>query len=219
MSEEPTQQASADTDRLSLPEEVQLVLQTVPGRLHFGWEQVAAAALVELALAERVGSVPNRGLFTGGKARLLTVVNAAPTGSPLLDLALELVVAHQKPWVAYKCVLAIGRELSLAVHAQLVRKGIVSVVGEFPSLSGYLQVEDEPRQQAVKDKLDRARALPDQVTDPRTGALADVLRNAGNLFDGGPGIGPRMLREWYPENVRDTVDAILQGEGLIARSQ
>lgn len=208
-----------DETSLSLPEEVQLVLQRRPGKLEFGWTQLAAAALTELALDGRIGSVPNRALFTGGKNRLLTVLSDAPLASPVLEVALRLVDERTKPWIPYKCVLEIGREVSLATHAELVRRRIVSVVGDAAKPKGYLQVEDEAWTRKVKAKLDRARAKPDEVDDPRTGALVDVVQNAGNFYIGDTGPQPRMMREWYPPEVRDTVDAILQGEALVSRSQ
>lgn len=219
MPEDFTRPRESDDDRLSLPEEVQLVLQRRPGKLEFGWTQLASAALADLALEGRIGSVPNRALFTGGKARLLTVLSDAPASSPVLDVALRLVSARAKPWIPYKCVLDIGRDVSMATHAELVRKGIVTVVGDSSKLDGYLQIEDDARPRSVKAKLDRARTQPDSVDDPRTSALVDLMQNAGNLYVGDAGLEPRMMREWYPPDVRDTVDAILQGESLVSRSQ
>lgn len=210
---------ASDQASLSLPEEVQLVLQTRPGKLEFAWTQLAAAALADLALEGRIGSVPNRALFTGGKSRLLTVLSDAPLSSPILDVALRLVNARTKPWIPYKCVLNIGREVSLATHSELVRKGIVTVVGDAAKPKGYLQVENVALPDQVKAKLDRARLQPDEVSDPRVAALVDVVQNAGNLFIGDSGLWTRMMREWYPPLVRDTVDAILEGEALVSQSQ
>ena len=195
------------------------MLRLNSGRVAFGWVELAAAALIELVLTGRVSVQPARGFFRGVDDRNLVVVDPTPTGHSVLDGALAVLVGHAKPWRAMHSLTPVGRQVSPAVHAELQRRGFARVVGSFPDLGGYLQITNEEAQGEVKDRLDRARRVPLDVTDPRLGALVDVLRNSNDGFRGEQGVQPVIRWEWYPQDARDAVYAILWAERLRAGSQ
>lgn len=204
---------------LTLPEEVQLMLRLDESRLAFGWIELAAAALIDLALSGRVEMLPATGLFRGIGDRKVAVVDPSPTGSPALDSALAVLSGHGKPWIVSRCMIPVGREVSPAVHSELQLNGIARVVGKFPDLAGHLVVEDPDAQAQVKSRVDRARLAPQEVSDPRLGALVDVLRNSDDRFRGETGLQPTIRWEWYPKEVTETVNAILWAEGYLAKPQ
>ena len=204
------------TDGMSLAEDVQLVLAVGNGQLRQGVMETAAAALVELVLRGRVGSVPDAGFFAGPIARKLIVIDASPTGIPSLDCALRLLVEKGKPWTAYKCVRRIWRQVSWVVQEELMGMGAVSRPGKFGSTLDHLTIVDEQQHRAAVHRLDTAWLYPENVTDPRSGAFVDLLRNAGDPFNRRQEQEQEaVIRwEWYPSELRDTIQGILEAEKL-----
>ena len=62
------------------------------------------------------------------------------------------------------------------------------------------------------EKLRQGHLEVAAVTDPRAGALVDVMRNAGEPFNRHSGLEPVIRWEWYPPEFRETVHAILDAE-------
>ena len=201
-------------DELTVAEEVQLMLGLRTGRLEFEGTMPVAAALIELTLLGRIGSVPNRAPFTGGSPRKLVVLDQTPTGNRILDAALRPLVARDKPWVTHRCMLGVGKDVTLTLHSELERRGLVRSVGRYPNRKGFLDITDDTAYRRLRDELGRVRSRPDSVADPRTGAFIDVLRNGADSYSGEQGLQPRILWEWYPAAMRDTIHAILQAERI-----
>jgi len=103
------------------------------------------------------------------------MTDPTPLGVPELDRALELLSNYGKPRRLKKWIWEIGR---------------------FPSLKGYLRVIDDSRQRIAIDMLDQARRAPDSVTDPRAGALVDLMRNGAPQFRGERVRGEEIDHEW-----------------------
>ena len=184
------------------------------GQLRQGAMEVAAAALVDLTLRGRLGSVPDRGFFASRNARKLIVVDATPTGDAALDSVLAVMTAKDAPWSAHKCLKAIWRPVSGAVQDALIHRGVVSRAGKFGSSVAHLTIEDDQARRAAVHRLDTAWLHPDAVADPRAGAFVDLLRNAGEPFNRRRELEPVIRWEWYPAGIRETVLAILDEEKL-----
>lgn len=196
----------------SLPEDVQMVLATGGGELADGGMEAAAAALVELTLLGRLGSVPEKGFLARKEARKLVVLDDRPTGVPTLDSALEPMVRRGRPWYPFYCIRKLCGPVSRATQDVLIERGAIRREGRAGGLKTTLWIADEPQHRASVHRLDTAWLNPGAVTDPRSGAFVDLLRNAGERFSRGAGRDPVIAWEWYPEEVRDTVAAILDAE-------
>jgi hypothetical protein len=198
----------------SLPEDVQLVLALGAGKLRQGWTELPAAALVELALLGRVGSVPENGFLARPGVRNLTVLNDTPTGVPTLDSALVPLAARGKPWSAFSCLKKLAEPVARETQEALIRRGAISRSGRFDGFKTTLSIADEQQYRAAVYRLDTAWLKPEAVTDARSGAFVDLLRNAGEQFSRGASRDPVIQWEWYPESVRDTVATILDAEQI-----
>ena len=198
----------------SLPEDVQLVLALGGGELQQGAWELPAAALVELALLGRVGSVPETGFLARAGVRNLVVLDDRPTGVSTLDSVLERFAARGKPWSAFSCVKRLCRPVVRETQDTLIRRGAIRRNGRFGGLKTTLSIVDESQYRASVYRLDTAWLNPGAVTDPRSGAFVDLLRNAGRQFSRGAEGEPVIVWEWYPEEVRDTVAAIFEAERI-----
>ena len=61
--------------------------------------------------------------------------------------------------------------------------------------------------------------MPEGVTDPRLGAVIDVVDHFGEAFSPEFSARPFVPREWYPEPVRDSIGQILRAEALVTSNQ
>jgi hypothetical protein len=204
----------------TIAEDIQLMLKEQPGRLEYERILTATGALIELTLLGRLTSAEKPGFFVSPLDRLLAVVDSAPTGQPILDAALDILAARDKPWRCDRALLAIYRPVTTAVDESLAARGLVRAVGK-PSgfTSGFLEITDDAVIEARRSILQRARTLPDTVTDPRLGAVIDVLRNGGDRFRGETGPHRHMADDWYPAEAAPTILGILRAETYLEASQ
>lgn len=202
----------SDPAVMSLPEANQWVLRKGGDLLQFAWVEAGAAALIDLALAGRITTLRNRGFFDQEDQRRILVTDRTPLGVPELDRALELLCTQRRPRRIKKWIWTIGREVSDIVRAEMVGAGLAEEVGKkFPSSRGNLRVLDDSRQRIAVDMLNRADRAPTAVTDPRAGALVDLMRNGGPQFRGGRErpLKTNIVHEWYPSEARRTIDGVL----------
>jgi hypothetical protein len=203
---------------VTIAEAVVLMLTTTrKGELAFEWNMPAAAALIELVLAGRVGSVPNTSFFNEASPRKLVVLDTEPTGASVLDAAVRILESTPSPLRPAKAVAAVRREVTLAVYASLESRGMAHAVGDFPS-RGHLRIDDEEGYTLERARFAVIRSHPEKVTDARTGAFIDVLRNGAPSSTGEQGVHPRIRWEWYPQDARETIDAILMAENILFTS-
>lgn len=197
---------------MSLPEATQWVLREDADLLQFAWVESGAAALIDLALAGRITTLRNRGFFDQGDQRRIVVTDPTPLGVPELDRALELLSTQGRPRRIKKWIWEMGREVSDVVRAGMICAGSAEEVGKkFPSSQGHLRVLDDSRQRVAVAMLNQADLFPDAVTNPRAGALIDLMRNGGPRFRGGRErpLTTNIVHEWYPPEVRPTIDGVL----------
>lgn len=207
-----------DASRLTIAEDVQLMLKSHPGRLEDAPTVPAAGALIELVLAGRLSSVAMTGFFSEPGGRLLTVIDSEPTGSSILDAALIGLAGKEKPWRAERAILAVYDPVMAAVYESLEARGLARADGRPGGRRTTISVLDPDRVEARRAVLSRARTLPDTVDDPRLGAVVDVLRSGGDRFRGETGLHPRLTRDWYSAEATPTIGAILDGEGFLNES-
>jgi hypothetical protein len=203
----------------TIAEDIQLMLAEQPGRLEYQRLLPAAGTLIELALLGRLTSIKKPGFFVTPLDRLLTVIDGPPTGQPILDAALEVLSARKKPWRCDRALRAIYRQVTAATNESLQARGLARPVGEPSDHQGHLEIMDSAGVEARRSVLQRARTLPDTVTDARLGAVVDVLRNSGNRFRGETGLHERMTRDWYPADATPTVLGIVKAEHYLCASE
>src|SRR5690554_8017107 len=126
----------------SLPEDVQLVLARGAGELRQGATELAAAALVELALLGRVGSVPETGFLARKEVRNLVALDETLTGVGTLDIALEQLVAKGKPWGAFSCLKKLSTPVARETQDALIRRGAIVRDERFGGLRTTLRPEE-----------------------------------------------------------------------------
>ncbi|MBT2409865.1 GPP34 family phosphoprotein [Streptomyces sp. ISL-12] len=131
---------------------------------------VAAAALVELALARRIDVTDD----------MVTVVDATPLGEPALDAALDAVVGRQEPggtkdWIHRLRTDAVARARASLIAKGLVREEKKKVLGLFP-VRRYPEA-DGSVEAAVRQRLD-AVVLSGAAPDERTASLVALLHGA-----------------------------------------
>jgi hypothetical protein len=128
---------------------------------------MAAAVLVDLALARRIG------LADGG---LLTIRDATPTGDPIADEALVRIAADT-PHTASSWVQRLRHGLRGRVLADLVSRGVVRELDE--TAMQFIHLHRYPVTDPAPEADTRARltaALTNQgVPDERTAALAALV--------------------------------------------
>ncbi|MEU3143089.1 MULTISPECIES: GPP34 family phosphoprotein [unclassified Streptomyces] len=131
---------------------------------------IAAAALVELALAGRID-------VTGDE---VTVVDATPPGEPALDAALEAVAGKEKPGSTKDWINRLKTDAVARANAGLIGKGLVreekkKVLGLFP-VRRYPEA-DGSVEAAVRQRL-HAVVLQGAAPDERTASLVALLHGA-----------------------------------------
>jgi hypothetical protein len=206
------------TQPMTIAEDVQLMLMQLPGRLEIDQVIPTTGSLVELALLGRLSSVEKKGFFVDPIGRLLTVADPTPIGQPILDAALAGIVKHGKPWQIHRAILSVRMAVLAELYASLEARGFVRAVGAAKDSGSYLDIVDTAAVDRRRTELGRARTLPHTVTDPRIGAVVDILRNSGNIYRGATGPQQPRTEEWYPAEVSETVDAILRAEHYLTLS-
>jgi hypothetical protein len=206
-------------DDLTMGERAQLMVVQQTGRLEYNWMIPSTAAAIELVLLGRIGPVPDRSFFNGVTPWKIVALDLSPTGNPVHDTALRPFVGRTKPFRSDKYLAKIGPSVAVAVKDELVRRGMVSSVGDFDHKGGYLAIEDERAVALAKHPVARARSMPEIVTEPRWGGVVDAIRNSGERYRGELGLQPRIRWEWYPAEHRDAIEALLAGEHLNTATQ
>lgn len=206
-------------DDLTMGERAQLMVVQQAGRLEYNWMIPATAAAIELVLLGKIGPVPDRSFFNGVTPFKIVALDATPTANPVHDAALQVLIDRAKPMTTHKYLEKIGHAVAVAVKDELVRRGMVTSVGDFDHRGGYLAIEDERAVAVARHPADRARSMPEIVTEPRWGGIVDALRNSGERYRGEFGLQPRIRWEWYPAEHRDAIEALLAGEHLNTATQ
>jgi len=206
------------TQPMTIAEDVQLMLTQLPGRLEVDQVIPTAGALIELALLGRLSSVEKKGFFVDPIGRLVTVADPTPTGRPILDAALAGIVKHGKPWQIQRAIQSVRLPVLAELYASLEARGLVRSVEKAAGSRPYLEIVDATAVDQRRTELGRARTLPQTVTDPRLGAVVDLLRNGGNLYRGATGPLQPRTEDWYPADVSETVDAIVRAEHYLTMS-
>ncbi|HET7246839.1 MAG TPA: GPP34 family phosphoprotein [Streptosporangiaceae bacterium] len=134
---------------------------------------LGGANLLELTLMSKVGLAGEHG---AGKPGRIVVRDPAPTGDPVLDTALQIVIAHQgsKPSALIR---PLGKNLRQTLYERLASSGMVRasqsrILGLFPAHRWPAQ--DSRHEAEVRQQL--IQALVQQSTpDERTAALIALL--------------------------------------------
>ncbi|MFI5757958.1 GPP34 family phosphoprotein [Streptomyces sp. NPDC051569] len=169
---------------------------------------IAAASLVELALAGRIE-------VTGD---LVIVRDPAPVGVECLDAALAAVVARDKPRKVADWMYQLKREAVAGATQGLQAKGLIreetkKVLGLFP-VRRYPEA-DGSVEAAVRRRLDAA-VLQGETPDERTACLVALLHGAKLHRLAFPATGARAVEkrmaaiargQWAAPAVRRVVDA------------
>ncbi|MDT0317278.1 GOLPH3/VPS74 family protein [Streptomyces millisiae] len=134
-----------------------------------GWA-IAAASLVELALAGRIDVTDDR----------VTVLDPTPLGQPVLDAALAGIAGREMPAGTRHWIERLKKEAAAGASAGLLEKGLVreerkKVLGIFP-VRRYPEA-DGSVEAAVRERLD-AVVLRGATPDERTAALVALLHGA-----------------------------------------
>ena len=206
---------SASEPLPTLAEDLQLLLGRGGGELAHGYSDVAAAALVELVILGRIGSQASHGFFANKGERKLFVTDSTPTGVPILDAALSRVARSSRPWGVYRCVTKVQGRVSRLVVERLIERGAIRSEGRPAGWKSKLQIADEAQHREAVFRRDTAYFAPEPVSSPRDAALVDLVRNANENFRIDDGTGPTTFRDWYPPELRDTIVAILEVEGVL----
>ncbi|MBX0300160.1 GPP34 family phosphoprotein [Cryobacterium sp. 1639] len=206
-------------DDLTMGERAQLMVVQQAGRLEFNWMIPSTAAAIELVLLGKIGPVADRSFFNGVTPWKIVGLDVSPTGNPVHDAALQPFIGRNKPLRSDRYLAKIGYAVAAAVKDELVRRGMVTSVGDFDHRGGYLAIEDERAVAIAKHPAYRARSMPEIVTEPRWGGIVDALRNSGERYKGELGLQSRIRWEWYPAEHRDAIEALLAGENLNTATQ
>ncbi|MBQ1095848.1 GPP34 family phosphoprotein [Streptomyces sp. b94] len=169
---------------------------------------IAAASLVELALAGRIDVSDDK----------VTVVDATPLGEPALDAALEAVAGKDRPgstkdWINRLRTDAVARANTGLIGKGLVREEKKKVLGLFP-VRRYPEA-DGSVEAAVRQRLD-AVVLSGAAPDERTASLVALLHGAKLHRLAFPGADARRVEaamesvsrgQWSATAVRHVVKA------------
>lgn len=202
----------------SIAEDIQLMLQQRSGQLEPDQVMPGGGALIELALLGRIATDPKAGFLTepADNARLV-VVDPSPTTSDMLDDALA-VLAARRPSFSYKLLQPVTAAVVPHLYSALVRRGILRDTGGHPRGRAPLEIADEVVFLERKSLLARARSLPATVSDPRIGAVIDLLRN-NSTYRGETGLLSIIAGDWYPPATKDVIASILRGVRYLRTSQ
>jgi len=203
----------------TIAEDVQLMLTERPGRLEHERTLTAAGVLIELTLLGLLDSAKKPGYFATPLDQLLTVTDSTPTGQPILDVAMSILTDRDKPWRCDRALLAISHPVTSAIDESLIVRGLARGIGDPSRSTGYLEIIDDAAVEARRSVLQRARTLPDTVTESRLGAVVDILRNSGNRFGGTTGLNPASTHDWYPTAATPTIVGILKAEHWLNLSE
>lgn len=179
---------------------------------------LSTAVLIELCLRGRLGPVVSTGLFNPGWVNL-TVLNATPTGSPVLDGPLARIAARTTARAASKWIVDLWEDVPAVVVAELARRGIATAVLTRKGRVSHLQIDAAEWAALERRHISQARAVPEGVTDAMLGAVIDVIDHFGDAFS--PEFSSRAFvpRSWYPEAQRETILGILRAETLVSAMQ
>ncbi|MFJ7770126.1 GPP34 family phosphoprotein [Streptomyces sp. NPDC097107] len=169
---------------------------------------IAAASLVELALAGRIDVSDDK----------VTVLDATPLGEPALDAALEAVAGKDRPgstkdWINRLRTDAVARANTGLIGKGLVREERKKVLGLFP-VRRYPEA-DGSVEAAVRQRLD-AVVLSGAAPDERTASLVALLHGAKLHRLAFPGADARRVEaamesvsrgQWSATAVRHVVKA------------
>jgi Golgi phosphoprotein 3 (GPP34) len=196
-----------------------LVTDDASGRLSVPAAQVdiglAGANLLELALMTRVSVSGDH----DSKPGRIVVRDPAPTDDPVLDAALQIVIAHQGRTPA-TLIRPLGQNLRHTLHARLASSGVIRagegrILGLFPA--DRWPALDSRHEAEVRQQL--IQALVQQTTpDERTAALIALLHalrcEHKIISPGDYGLSRRQLRSraeqiakgnWASEAVRKAI--------------
>ena len=180
---------------LSLPEELQLALPLINGKLRFGSMDLAVAAIIDLALRGRLVATKLR--FAQPSSAKLTLVDATPTGNEVLDTVLRAFVARGKPWKVYPAVTTLAGVATDATVDSLVARGALAAHGTRHDRDGHVEPLDQALREASVARLERTSS----AEDPQGAMLADIRHHSAWGWSPTPGqIKPPVLGD-YPENV------------------
>ncbi|PZS35105.1 MAG: GPP34 family phosphoprotein [Pseudonocardiales bacterium] len=170
---------------------------------------LAGAVLVELTLAGRIDVVD----------RKVRVVNAAPSGVPLIDGVLERIARERKARKPEWWVAKLRRDVRQRVLVPLVQRGVLRedrhrVMGLF-SVRRYPSV-DPATEAAARARLGLAM-VKGAAPEPRTAALASLLHACGLSRKVFPELDRRELKarmkqidegQWAVASVRKAIQSI-----------
>ena len=201
-----------------------LVTEDTSGRLSVPAEQVDAALggamLAELTLMNKVGL---SGGADGGKPGRITVRDPSPVGDPVLDAALETLIAHRgaRPSAVIR---PLSKHLRQTLYERLAATGVVRaeharILGVFPA--NRWPAQDASHEAEVRERL--TDALVRQATPaPGTAALIALLHALGcehKIIDPAQsGLTRRELRaragqvaqgDWAAEAVRKAIEEMI----------
>lgn len=194
----------------SIAEDVQLMLFRLPDRVQWSQGLTGAGALIELAMLGRIVADPNTTILRSpaDDARLV-IVNATPTGSSMLDVALSVLVAHRRTASTQRVILKVTTVIAPHLHAALVGRGVLRDNGGYVRGRVQSEVADDEVLAKRMSVLSYAWYLPDSVTDPRLNAVIDLL-NSTDFYSFDHGAGPLFSGDNYPSETRDTIASILK---------
>ncbi|WP_213815757.1 GPP34 family phosphoprotein [Glaciihabitans sp. dw_435] len=197
---------------LSLPEELQLALPA-PRRgpsdsIAWGFWEIGAAAVIDLALAGRLGPVDPPSTSTNAWDRKIRVTDPTPTGIAPLDVLLEAFVARDKPWKAVACITRTAASVSSATAVSLAGRGLVVAHGRSGQPTAYLEVVDADARRAAEEHL-RSRPADLLATDDRAAILLDIWRQTVSAPPQ-PAVSAPRTSERYPDAVRYVIEAALE---------
>ena len=170
-------------DSLSLPEEILLLaLRDEEGTIQmesmYGYA-VGGAVLAELVMEKRVA-------IDSGKKKLVSVVDAKPTGRPFLDDCLTQIGESKRrrdaqAWVSR---FAQTKQLKHRLAQQLCDKGILRADEDKVLLLFtrriYPEVDPGPERELI-ERMDHAIFSEDDRLDPRTTVIVSLANSAGLL--------------------------------------
>src|SRR5690606_38299973 len=105
-----------------------------------------------------------------------------------------------------------------ATQDALIARGAIARSGPFGGLKSALSIVDERQYRAAVARLDSAWLRPESVTDVRSAAFVDLLRNSPPSFNRGAHLphgtqnAPLIGREWCPSEIRDTLVGTFQAQ-------
>jgi hypothetical protein len=204
-----------DIEGITVAERVQLVAsKSSDGLMAAPGFALTAAALIELCLRGRIGSVQRISLILGTGPVKLIVLDKAPTGNPVLDVALTAIVAQRTGQSADRWIVKLWPAVPKAVFAELERREIATAVRTRKGHVTHLRIDAIDWTALERRTISEHRAAPEAVTDPFLGAVVDVVDHQGDAFSHEFSARPFITRAWHSESNRATIVAILRAQML-----